>query len=200
MDVDDDTRSNDSAATDTGAVPIVRRKGRAGSSIGRAVHATLELIDFGDLDALRAMIERQCDLESIMEHVETVEALVRSALESDAVALARANTVYRELYVGAPLGDVMVEGYVDLLIRTPEGLVIVDYKTDTASTPSQVDAKVVAYELQAATYAVALEATTGIPVIDARFVFCQTGNAIERSVADLDAAKQRVRDAVSAAR
>ncbi|MFT4656581.1 MAG: hypothetical protein ACI8V4_000746, partial [Ilumatobacter sp.] len=48
-----------------------------------------------------------------------------------------------------------------------------------------------------ATYAVALETTTGLPVVDCRFVFCMKGKAVERSVADLDGAKERVRRAVS---
>lgn len=200
VDVDDDTRnpSTPSLGEQNHGAPLVRRKGRAGSSIGRAVHATLEFVDFDESTTVRALVERQCDLESIPEHGDTVEALVRSALGSDAVRLARQHETFRELYVGAPLGAVMVEGYVDLLIRTPEGLIIVDYKTDAATSPAAIDAKVAAYELQGAAYAVALEATTGLDVLDCRFVFCMNGEAVERSVADLDAAKQRVRQAVGA--
>jgi ATP-dependent helicase/nuclease subunit A len=200
VDVDDDSRSpsTPSVGESGGEKTLVRRKGRAGSSIGRAVHATLEFIDFDDPSNLRELVDRQCDLESIPEHGGTVAALVTSALGSDAVALGREHMTYRELYVGAPLGGVMVEGYIDLLIRTPDGLVIVDYKTDTASSPAALDAKVAAYELQGASYAVALETTTGLPVIDCRFVFCMNGDAVERSVDDLDAAKDRVRNTVGA--
>jgi ATP-dependent helicase/nuclease subunit A len=137
-------------------------------------------------------------LHAIVDYVDTVGALVRSALSSDAVVLARTNTAFRELYVGAPVGDVMVEGYVDLLIQTPDGLVIVDYKTDSASSPAEIDAKLAAYELQGAAYAVVLEESTGLDVIDCRFVFCKVSGAIERSVVDLAGAKQRVRDTVAA--
>ncbi len=196
-DVDDDTTGVDDG-DDGVRAPIMRRKGRAGSSIGRAVHATLEFVDFDHHGDLTALVERQCDLESIGEHVDTVEKLVRSALESDAVELARNNRVYREMYVSTQLGDVMVEGYIDLLIHTADGLVIVDYKTDTATTEAAVDAKVAAYELQGAAYAVALEVATGLSVVDCRFVFCRSGQAIERSVADLASAMQRVRESVSA--
>jgi ATP-dependent helicase/nuclease subunit A len=198
IDVDDDSRaaSTPSAGENGGEKTLVRRKGRAGSSIGRAVHATLEVIDFDDPSNLRELVARQCDLESIPEHGDTVDALVRSALASEAVALGREHVTYRELYVGAPLGGVTVEGYIDLLIRTPDGLVIVDYKTDTASSEDAIDAKVAAYELQGATYAVALETTTGLPVVDCRFVFCMKGKAVERSVADLEGAKDRVRRTV----
>ncbi|MGB3733474.1 MAG: UvrD-helicase domain-containing protein [Ilumatobacter sp.] len=198
-DVDDDTRDAGERRDGSTSAPIIRRKGRAGSSIGRAVHATLEYIDFADPTNVRDLVDRQCDLEAIPEHGDTVEALVRSALGSDAVVLAQQHHIHRELYVAAPFGAVTVEGYVDLLIRTPDGLVIVDYKTDTVSTDAAVDAKVAAYELQGAAYALALEATTGIPVIDCRFVFCNARGAIERSVRDLDTVMQRVRESVGAA-
>lgn len=198
VDVDDDTQNPSAlpAGEQSPDVPRMRRKGRAGSSIGRAVHATLEFVDFDEPVGLRPLVDRQCDLESIPEYGDTVEALVRSALGSHAVSLARGHETFRELYVGAPLGAVMVEGYIDLLIRTPEGLIIVDYKTDSATSPAAIEAKVAAYELQGAAYAVALEVTTGLTVLDCRFVFCMSGDAVERSVADLDAAKQRVRHAV----
>lgn len=194
-DSDDDTAS----ATDESSGPtIVRKKGRAGSAIGSAVHATLEFVDFDEPGDLDALVQRQCELHAIADYVDTVGALVRSALNSDAVALARTNTAFRELYVGAPLGDVMVEGYVDLLVQTPDGLVIIDYKTDSASSPAEIDAKLAAYELQGAAYAVALEESTGLDVVDCRFVFCKASGAIERSVVDLADAKRRVRDTVAA--
>ena len=52
---------------------------------------------------------------------------------------------------------------------------------------------IVAYELQGAAYAVALEESTGMTVVDCRFVFCRPSGAIERRVVDLDGAKTRVR-------
>jgi ATP-dependent helicase/nuclease subunit A len=85
-----------------------------------------------------------------------------------------------------------------LLVQTPDGLVIIDWKTDSASSPKEIDAKLAAYELQGATYAVALEESTGMDVVECRFVFCKAHGAIERSVVDLTAAKQRVRDALAA--
>ena len=194
-DSDDDAPS---ANDDSSGPTVVRKRGRAGSAIGSAVHATLEFVDFDESGDLDALVQRQCELHAIVDHVDTVGALVRSALSSDAVALARTSTAFRELYVGAPLGDVMVEGYVDLLVQTPEGLIIIDYKTDSASSPAEIDAKLAAYELQGAAYAVALEESTGLDVVDCRFVFCKVGGAIERSVIDLAGAKQRVRDTVAA--
>jgi ATP-dependent helicase/nuclease subunit A len=119
--------------------------------------------------------------------------MVRSALASDALELARRHPHHKELYVAAPIGERVVEGYVDLLVETPGGLVVIDYETDTVASEAEVDAKLDHYELQGAAYAVALEATTGARVAECRFVFCRPRGAIERSVDDLDAARQRVR-------
>ena len=82
------------------------------------------------------------------------------------------------------------------MIETPDGLVVVDYKTDSAKSEADIDAKLAAYELQGATYAVALEAATGARVVDCRFVFCQPARVVERSIADLPDAKERVRRTV----
>ncbi len=195
-DEDDDQADQGVVEIGEAGTPVIRRKGRAGSAIGRAVHNTLEHLDFARPDDVERQVTRQCDLELIPELSETVLALVRSALGSEAVRLAVEHKAYKEIYVAAPLGETMVEGYVDLLIETPDGLIIVDYKTDSARTEAEVDKKLAAYELQGASYAVVLEESTGMKVIDCRFVFCNTGGTIERSVVDLDAAKQRVRDLV----
>ncbi len=47
---------------------------------------------------------------------------------------------WRETYVGSIVDDVLVEGYVDLLFRDDDGLVIVDYKTDAATDPEALAA------------------------------------------------------------
>lgn len=196
--VDEDDDQADQDVLDVGATkpPVVRRKGRTGSAIGTAVHNTLEYLDLANPTDVEQQCARQCDLELIPEMHDTVLAMVRSALASNAVALAVANKHYKELYVAAPLGETMVEGYIDLLIETSEGLIVVDYKTDSARTEAEVDAKLAAYELQGASYAVILEETTGLEVIDCLFVFCNTRGVIERAVVDLEAAKARTRAVV----
>ncbi|MCP3913695.1 MAG: UvrD-helicase domain-containing protein [Actinomycetia bacterium] len=187
-DEDDDGADLD----DTATVPV-RRRGRAGSAIGRAVHATLQVIDLTDPGPLEAIIGRECDIESIPEHVGVVAAMVRSALGSEAVGAIGASVHHKELFVAAPVGGQVIEGYVDLLIEGPDGLVVVDWKTDSVPNEAAVEAKLAGYELQAGAYAVALEEITGQPVVDCRFVFCRPSGAIERSVADLPATKARVR-------
>lgn len=198
-DTDEPGDTRDAGADDTPARPdFARRRGRAGSAVGSAVHATLEVINFDDPHDLEALVRRQCELHDIADLYGTVSGLVASALGSEAVALARRHRSYREIYVAAPVGTVTVEGYIDLLIETPDGLVVVDYKTDRANSEREINDKLAAYELQGAAYAVALEASTGLEVVECRFVFCKASGAIERSVADLVDAKQRVRLTVGA--
>ncbi|MEZ5262743.1 MAG: PD-(D/E)XK nuclease family protein [Acidimicrobiales bacterium] len=150
-----------------------RRRGRAGTAIGRAVHATLQLVDLRNPQHVRAHVEQQCTIEAIEELADTVEAFVRAALDAPAVRLAATLAHHKELYVAAPLGGRVIEGYVDLLVETADGLVIVDYKTDGVRSEADVDAKLDHYELQAAAYAAALEAATGLVVHECRFVFCR---------------------------
>jgi len=191
-DTDTDAVNGDLAGGDDPAV-TVRRQGRAGSAIGRAVHATLQVLDLADPRAIDAQARQQCEIESIPDLTDQVAATVRGALSSVAVQLAVGSPHHKELYVAAPVGERVIEGYVDLLIETPDGLVVVDYKTDSTRTEAEIDEKLAAYELQGASYAVVLEAVTGRPVVDCRFVFCRPAGAVERSVQDLEAAKSRVR-------
>ncbi|MGY6500658.1 MAG: UvrD-helicase domain-containing protein [Acidimicrobiales bacterium] len=199
-DLPDDHLDTDDATSDrpTSVAPQ-RRRGRAGTAVGRAVHGVMQHVDLAEHTpaTLSAEATRQCDLEAIPELVDTVVALAASALGSSAVSDAARSRHHREVYVAAPLGDRVLEGYVDLLVETPEGLVVVDYKTDAVRSDADVDAKLAGYELQAAAYAVALEASTGLSVARCRFVFCRTGGAIERDVSDLPGAMDRVRRAVA---
>ncbi len=195
---DPDDPAGPGGLTDETARPTApRRRGRAGTAIGRAVHATLQFVDLADPTGVDEQAARQADLEAIPDVAATVAALARSALASDAVQLAAKAEHHKELYVAAPVGDRVIEGYIDLLIETPEGLVIVDYKTDTVGSEAEIDAKLATYELQGAAYAVALEESTGMTVVDCRFVFCRMTGAVERRVADLGAAKTRVREQLS---
>ena len=170
-----------------------RRRGRTGSAIGSAVHAVLQLIDLAKPNGVGDVVAQQCEIEGIADRAGIVRRLVQAALGSSAVALAGTHPHFKELFVTAPLGDRTIEGYVDLLVDTPDGLIVVDYKTDSVRSDDDVDAKLGVYELQAAAYAVALEEVTGQNVIDCRFVFCTSAGAIERSVVDLATAKDRVR-------
>ncbi len=103
----------------------------------------------------------------------------------------------REMYVATPVAGVTLEGYVDLVYRRPDGLVVVDYKTDAWSSDAELDTKVARYRLQGAAYAVALEQATGESVAECVFVFLGDRDARERAVSDLPAAMREVRAALA---
>jgi ATP-dependent helicase/nuclease subunit A len=94
--------------------------------------------------------------------------------------------------VAAPIGLRLLEGYVDLLYETNEGLVVVDYKTDAWQSEHDLDAKVQHYRIQAAAYAAALESATDQPVVDAILLFLGPETAVARSIPDLRAAISEV--------
>lgn len=200
-DIDPDLGSeSDTSATDESGRPAFsRRRGRAGTAIGRAVHATLQLVDLATGEHLDQIAAQQAHAEAIPHLAGTVAGMARSGLASHSVQQALAGgRLWRELYVAAPLGERAVEGYIDLLYESDQGLVIVDYKTDSVGSEAEVDAKLHQYRLQLATYAEALEASTGLRVAAGRLVFCRASGALERDVSDLAGARAEVRSLLGA--
>ncbi len=174
------------------------RRGRAGTALGRAVHAVLQSIDLATGGGLDATARAQALAEGIPQREAEVRALARSVLQAPTVRNAVAGARYwREVPVAAVVDGVTVEGFVDLLIETLEGLVVVDYKTDQAPTDDDLDAAMEQYRIQGAAYALALERALGTPVARCVFVFARRRRAVEREVGDLPAAvadvEQRVR-------
>jgi ATP-dependent helicase/nuclease subunit A len=70
-----------------------------------------------------------------------------------------------------PHGEGVLEGYVDLLYRDDDGLVVVDYKTDAWRTEADLDAKVARYRVQLDAYAGAVAEATGEPVARSQLLF-----------------------------
>ena len=173
------------------------RLGRAGSAVGRAVHATLQAVDLA-IDpaasgaAVAAIAAAEAAAERVAELAPQVERAVQNALRSEVVREAVRHRYWREMYVGAPTEGGMIEGFIDLLYETPEGLVIVDYKTDRAPEPDGMEAAVTRYRLQLATYALALQQTLGRPVDRAALLFVSGPEARVRWIDDLPDAVDEV--------
>ncbi len=187
------------AAEVDGEPPRPGRRGHAGTAVGRAVHGVLQIVDLADPADLDAVAESQAAVEGIAESADTVASLARAALVSVPVREAVAGgRFWREVFVAAPFGDRVLEGYVDLLYERPDGsLVVVDYKTDRARSEAELDASFAGYRLQGAAYAAALEVALGRPVGEAVFVFVRPSGAIVRAVGDLPAAVDEVRRLVT---
>ncbi len=174
------------------------RRADVALQIGRAVHAAMATLDLAtgrdasghsaaELAATRALAH------GVAAHQETVVAMVDLALSSSSVRNAAAGRYWREMYVGAPVdGGGVIEGYVDLLYEDGEDLVVVDYKTDRVGGPVGLNAAAQRYRLQVATYALAVQSSTGRPVRRCVLVFVGDAEVLEYVLEgpELDSARQ----------
>ncbi len=87
---------------------------------------------------------------------------------------------HRELFVAAPIGDRVLEGYVDLLVRLPKGWLIVDYKTDAWRSGADRGERIDRYRRQLAAYALALEQILGEPIVGGTLVHCRADGAADQ--------------------
>jgi ATP-dependent exoDNAse (exonuclease V) beta subunit len=172
------------------------KKGRYGTAIGRAVHGLLQTIDLQTGAGLDATAAAQAQSEGAAGHEVTIARLAAAALASPTVREAAGVRHWRELFVAVPLGDRLLEGYVDLLYERSDGLVVVDYKTDAWADEAELEAKLNRYRLQGASYATAVQRVTGRPVTTCRFLFLSEQGAVARDVPDLAVAVQEVERAV----
>ena len=171
------------------------RRGRAGTALGRAVHAVLQSIDMETRANLESAARAQANAEGIAGRWQEIARMVAAALDSASLREAVAGGRYwRELFVSAPVGEVSVEGFIDLLYETDDGLVVVDYKTDRAPGEQQLEAALERYTPQGATYALAVEETLGRSVAKCVFVFVEPGRSRERHIEDLRSAIANVRE------
>ncbi len=175
-------------------------KGRYGTAVGRAVHGVLQTVDLAGGADLDAAVAAQCEAEAIPERAGDVRRLAAAALSSPAVRAAATAPHWRETYVCTPLGDRLLEGYVDLLYRTGDGLVLVDHKTAATADPAELDRRLAAYRNQGAAYALAVREVTGERVARVTFLFLTPDGAVERHLeaGELDTAVAEVRRLVLA--
>src|SRR5690606_16245598 len=175
------------------------QRGRYGTAIGRAVHGTLQFCDLVDGSDVDEHAAAQCAAEGIIGREEQVAALARSAIAAPVVQRAVTGEHHRELFVAAPVGDRVLEGYVDLLVRTADGWLIVDYKTDAWGAGAQRAERITRYRRQLAAYAVALEHVLAEPVVGGTLVHCRVDGAAEEIELDgWEAAKSELGAAVVA--
>ena len=182
---------------------VHRGRGFVGPAIGRAVHATMQAVDASHLDdaeALAALAGAQAAVEGLDgDEATTVVATVAAMAAHPVVRGVLSGRHWREPYVAAPVGGVVVEGYVDLLGDDGDGgLVVLDYKSDFVDSDAAVDSKVERYRLQIGAYAAVLHASTGLEVSAGGLVFVRDGVAEVRWIDDLPSAVADVEAAVTA--
>lgn len=168
------------------------RRGRAGTALGRAVHAVLQ--DARPGAVLTPLARGAAAAEGLPELADEVEARAAAALEARVVLDAFAMpTVRREVPISAPVDGVLVEGVIDLLAVDDERLVIIDYKTDGVGRDDALEAATARYAPQLASYACAVEAVLGRAVTDAYLVFAAPAGARTARIPDLAHEIARVR-------
>jgi ATP-dependent exoDNAse (exonuclease V) beta subunit len=182
-------RVDDAAHDDPGLAKDARdlelppwNKGRYGTAIGRAVHAVLQTVDLATGEGLTDTVAAQAAAEGVLGHEETIAALARAALDSAVVRRACARPFWRETYVAVPIDDMTLEGYVDLVYRDEDGLVVVDYKTDAVDGDA-LDARLAHYRVQAAAYALAVSEAAGERVVRCILCLLRPEGALEIEVA-----------------
>jgi ATP-dependent exoDNAse (exonuclease V) beta subunit len=173
-------------------------KGRYGTAVGRAVHGVLQTVDLATGAGLEAAVAAQCEAEAVADRADDVRRLVADALGSPSVREASLRPHWREIYACTPVDGRLLEGYIDLLYRSADGLVVVDHKTAATSDPDDLDRRVEGYRIQGASYALTIAATTAEPVVRVTFLFLTPDGAVERHLSDLEASVAEVRRLVSA--
>jgi ATP-dependent helicase/nuclease subunit A len=171
-------------------------------AIGNCVHAALEAGARRSWELPTATeLERIFAREGVADDPEArerVQALVAGWLESDLCEeLASSGARLRpEVPFLLELGDAIVRGKIDLLADTPDGPLVVDYKTDAVgdADPAQLAGR---YETQRDLYALAVDRARGGSTAVVRAAYCFL-EAPERTVveaydeAGLRAAHERV--------
>ena len=159
-----------------------RRSAGDGAAIGIAVHAVLQTVDLGTGAGLAEACASAAAAAGVRGRAGLIEALCRSALESDVVRSAAQSRYFREVYVGVPDGDRVLEGFIDLLYEDGDGVAIVDYKTDSWKDSRDLDVKVARYRGQMRAYTRAVRETIGREVTSATLLFMSRDRAVARSV------------------
>ena len=179
----------DEADADSGAEDMhASRRGRGGAALGRAVHAVLQSIDLETGDGIDATARAQAAAEGIPQLQSEVAALASTAVNSDIVRRAVSSGRYwREALVAAPIGEGVLEGFIDLLFEEDGKLVVVDYKTDNINANAAEYIANNRYREQAGSYALITERATQKPVKDVVFLFLRPKS--EQSMEDLESLK-----------
>ena len=142
--------------------------------MGRAVHAVLQSVDLANGQGLEDTARAQAAAEGVPQREAEIVSLVRVALESETVKRAVASgRWWREVPVGAPVGETVLERFIDLLFEEEGDLVVVDYKTDSLETEEEIAERSGHYRIQAGAYALALQEATGRSVKEVVLLFLQ---------------------------
>jgi len=183
----------DEVPTDTPDVTDEAPSGAAGEEArerGVAVHLFMEQFDFaagapGPADQLKSLVERGIMSQRQAELVDTSEVEWMLSEPSIAELLRSAQAIVREIPMldSDPAGTaefdrVLVRGRIDAVVQTPDGLVVIDYKTDR-HFPEDGSQRQQAYRKQMELYRSAIERSGLGRVAGVKLVFLHARRVLE---------------------
>ena len=170
------------------------RRGRGGAPLGRAVHAVLQTINLETGADIKDTARAQATAEGIPQMHSRIVELARTAVNSDIVRRAISSGNYwREAHIAAPIGEGVLEGFIDLLFEEDGEFVIVDYKTDNINANAAEYIANSRYSEQAGSYALITEKITQKRVKEVVFLFLSPRK--EESMPDLNGLKAAAKNA-----
>lgn len=148
-------------------------RGRARTRLGRAVHATIQSLSMEPTAGMiTATSHAQAVAEAVPHMAQEVERLV-TWIVTGSRAWKRAGEsgrALREVPFAVETSGHILEGFIDMVIEGPDGMEIIDWKTDRVSA-RDVPARLEEYKLQAGLYVHGLQKATGLPVTRVTYVF-----------------------------
>ena len=175
-------------------LPELRERKELGpAEKGSAVHLALQYVDLdrcatseGAAEALKELEKKRLLTKEQCAAVDPEK--LRAFCLSEAMAALREGEVHREFkfsllvpvreFLGEGTGETLLQGVVDLWSELPEGILLLDYKTDRVTPETQAD-RAKEYEPQLRAYAWALERITGKKVLRRMIWFFATGQSTE---------------------
>ena len=146
------------------------------AQIGTAMHTILEKIDINLRpeyqilsNYVETLINKHFLTEVDVQHID-YNKIINYLTSGLAQRISMAHAVYRETSFVLKMDDQYVQGIIDLYLEEPDGLVLVDYKTDRIGTEA-IDRIADRYSGQLAIYEQALTRLTGKKVKEKAIYF-----------------------------
>jgi len=170
-----------------------KNRGLTPAERGTATHLVLQYLDFSDTDAAGQVEGLRkngllTDQQAEAVDIRALEVFLRSPLAGEIRSSKRVLREYRFTllmdaaeYDPRVLGEdkILLQGVVDCCYDTPEGLVVVDFKTDHVRTEEEMAARAGQYRSQLEAYSRALERVLERPVVKRRLYFLYSGKTVE---------------------
>jgi ATP-dependent helicase/nuclease subunit A len=171
-------------------------------AVGTAVHLVIASLDLTKPVTRDAIVQTTADLlgrgaltPAVADTIDVDAILSFFESELGATVLDSDNTVWREwsFTLGVPVAEVhsaseragdsadeivVVQGIIDLLIRTPDGLLVTDFKSDRVSD-KRLEQRAAAYQGQLDLYAKAAAQILGLPVRQKWLYFLAPRRAVQ---------------------